>query len=143
MHLRLALQFGHVLHERPTVQADSATERVIRIEHGSKSEWQYRGAFEAFTHHVCMLEKRLLPEVTRRDIFAHQHGKIAAGVRKYLCVSNAFETFYGNGTTCADTTLDCLLLNDTVCVPCHLGSFSYRKNVLGPALIVLNKRAEL
>jgi hypothetical protein len=53
-----------------------------------------------------MLQEGLLAEITGGNVFTYQNGEIAAGIREYLGVCYTFETFYGNGATSANTTLN-------------------------------------
>src|SRR5580765_1575557 len=131
MHLRFAFELGNALKKYLAVEADSPAQSFISIKHRSKTKWQHGGALEAFTDHMCMLEQGFLPKITGGNIFAYQNGEISAGIRENLCVCNTFKTFYGNGATSADTTLDCLLLNDAVCVPCHEGASPVGKTITG------------
>jgi len=80
-----------------------------------------------------MLKESFLTKIAGGNVLAYQDGKIAAGVREYLGVCYTFETFYGNGTTSANTTLHSLLLNDAVRVPCHEGASPVGKTFSGPA----------
>src|SRR5689334_6217595 len=136
MHLRFAFELGNTLKKYLAVEADSAAQSFVSIKHRSKTEWQHSSALKAFTHHMCMLEQSFLSKITGGNIFAYQNGKIPTGIRENLCVCNTFKTFYGNGTTSANTTLDCLLLNDAVCVPCHEGASPVGKTIMGRREIV-------
>jgi hypothetical protein len=78
---------------------------------------------------VGVLQQGFLADVSGGDVFTYQHGKIAAGIGKNLGITDALQTFYGNWPSCADTSLDCLLFDYTVCVPCHRGASPHRKNV--------------
>jgi hypothetical protein len=78
-----------------------------------------------------MLEQGFLTEIAGGNVFAYQDGKVAAGVREYLGVCYTFKTFYGNGATSANTTLNSLLLNDAVRVPCHEGASPVGKTLVG------------
>jgi hypothetical protein len=53
-----------------------------------------------------MLEQGCLTKIACGNIFANQDGEISAGVREYLGVCYTFETFYRNGATSANTTLN-------------------------------------
>ena len=53
-----------------------------------------------------MLKQGFLTEIAGRNVLTYQDGKIAAGVREYLGVCYTFKTFYGNGATSANTTLN-------------------------------------
>jgi hypothetical protein len=53
-----------------------------------------------------MLEQGCLTEIARGNVLANQDGEITAGVREYLGVCYTFETFYWNGATSANTTLN-------------------------------------
>jgi hypothetical protein len=83
---------------------------------------------------VGVLQQGLLAKVARGNVFTDQHGKVAARIGKNLGVSYAFQTFDGNGAASANAILECLLLNDTVRVPCHWGASPVGKT-FGPAVI--------
>jgi hypothetical protein len=83
-----------------------------------------------------MLKESFLTKIAGGNVFTYQDGKVAAGVREYLGVCYTFETFYGNGTTSANTTLNRLLLNDAVRVPCHEGASPVGKTFSGPGVNV-------
>src|SRR6476469_5840493 len=133
MHFGLALQLGNAFQECLAIDADGAAQRIISIKDRAKAERQYSGALKAFADHMCVLEQGFLTKIAGRNVFTYQDGKIAAGVREYLGVCNTFKTFYGDGTTSANTTLDSLLLNDAVRVPCHEGASPVGKTFSGPA----------
>src|SRR5579871_6310960 len=120
MHFCLALQLGNAFQESFAIEADRAPQCLVSIKNRAETERQNCCALEAFADHMRMLEEGLL-------------AKIAAGVREYLGVCYTFETFYGNGTTSANTTLHSLLLNDAVRVPCHEGASPVGKTFSGPA----------
>src|SRR6266853_27387 len=122
MHLRLALKLGHAGQEPFAVQANRTAQRIVSIKYRAKTERQDGGALEALADHVRVLQQRCLAKIASGDVLTHEHGKITAGIRKNLGVSDAFKTFYGDGTAGANSTLDRLLLNDAVRVPCHEGA---------------------
>src|ERR1700739_1441921 len=114
MHFRLALKLGNAFHKAFAIEADGAAPRLVGIKDCAKTERQNSCALEALADHMRMLEKGLLAEIAGGNVLAYQDRKVTAGIGEYLGICNTSETFYGNGTTSANTTLHRLLLNDAV-----------------------------
>ena len=106
MHFSLTLELGNAFQETLAINADRTAQCVIGIKNCAKTEWQNCCALEAFADHMRMLQEGLLAKIAGGNVLANQDGKIAAGVREYLGICYTFETFYGNGTTSANTTLN-------------------------------------
>jgi hypothetical protein len=90
MHLSLALELGHALHEALAIEPDGPTQGFIGVKHSTKAKGQHSGTLEAFAYYVGMLEQSFLPEIAGGNVLAYQYGKIPAGIRENLCVCYAF-----------------------------------------------------
>jgi hypothetical protein len=106
MHFSLALEFGNAFQETLAIEANRAAQCVIGIKNRAKAKWQNCCALEAFADYMRVLEESFLTEIASGNVFTYQDGKITAGIREYLGICYTFETFYGNGATSANTTLN-------------------------------------
>src|SRR5947208_3415368 len=119
MHLSFTFELGDAFGKCFAIEADGPAQGLIVIKDGTETKWQHGGALEAFTYHMRVLQQGFLSEFAGRDILAYDYGKIAAGIAKSLGIAYAFQAFNGKWTTGACAALECLLLSNAVCVPCH------------------------
>jgi len=131
MHLRFALSLVNS-QEIPCGLRRTARRRASSVSNTVPNRMAARCALEAFTDHMCMLEQSFLPKITG-GIYSltRTERNLRWDTRKSVRLQIPLRPFYGNGATSADTTLDCLLLNDAVCVPCHEGASPVGKTIMG------------
>jgi hypothetical protein len=119
MHFRFAFQLGYAFEKSFAVETDGAAERIIVIEDSSETERKDRGSLKTFADYMGMLEKSRLPKFSYWQILTHDDSEFPAGISKCLRIADTAQTFNWKWTSCASAALECLLLGDAVCVPCH------------------------
>src|SRR4051794_23081699 len=106
MHLRLTPQPVNRRSELFAVRTYGATHGLVVIKDCSKSERQHRRPLKACADHARMLYDRLLSELAIGHIFAHDHGKVAARIPKYLGSIHSTQIFNRKRTSCSCGSLE-------------------------------------